>query len=406
MEFILVLFISLSITYILSYLFRRLKLPHILGHLMTGLIISLPVISHHLFADESSVRLFDSLANLGLIFLLFFIGLKINVGSLMRFSKKSVNIAFLSALVPFGLGYICGRLIGLDMFGAIILGASLSITAEAVSGAILEELHMINTRIGLIIIEAGIIDDVFEILILASIGIVVQSDTIGGEILGATHLIWDIVIFIGLIYLVRFIFIPITFHLLGKRPSHSDLFTASFIVVLLMAALSNFFELGTVIGALLAGIIVKHTLYHENKKEQEAEVADIIETITFGFLEPVFFIWVAYSANFWELFQSTPSFAYMAFFITCVATGGKLIGSVAGNVLDGGSVKEGILIGWGMNSRGAVELIAIKMALEHGLVEPIIFSSIVFMTFATTFFSPLIFMVLARYHSKLYLHSE
>jgi P-type Ca2+ transporter type 2C len=409
MEFIPVLFICLSVTYLISWFFRRLGLPHILGHLTTGLILSIPFISKFIFNDHNSMTIFSTIANLGLIFLLFFIGLKINVSSLMKFSKRSINISFLSALVPFALGFICGHFLGMDFFGAMILGASLSVTAEAVSGAILEELNMINTRIGLIIIEAGIIDDIFEVLTLAAIGTIIQSqNTITGVantgLNSVGNIFLDVMVFIGLIYIVRFIFIPVTFKLLGKEPSHSDLFTASFIVVLFMAAISSYLELGTVIGALIAGIIVKQTLLRENKKDEEVEITDIVETLTFGFLEPVFFIWIAYTADIFTLIQ-TPSYLYMALFITAVATGGKLLGSVIGNVLDGGNVREGILIGWGMNARGAVELIAIKMSLDHGLIEPLIFSSIVFMTFVTTIISPIIFKILAKYHTKIYLKS-
>jgi len=407
MEFVLVLLICLTITYLLSWVFRKIGLPHILGHLATGLIISVPIISNQLFSTQSSEQLFASLANLGLIFLLFFIGLKINITRLVQFSRKSTNIAFLSAIIPFGLGFVCGHLLGLDFFGSIILGASLSITAEAVSGAILEEMRMINTRIGLIILEAGIIDDIFEILMLAAIGTVIQSQAAGANgLAGLGNILADVIVFIGLIYIVRFVFIPVTFKLLDKKPSHSDLFIASFIIVLFMAAMSNYLELGTVIGALLAGVIVKQTLLREHKKEEEAEVVDIVETLTFGFLEPVFFIWIAYTANIFGMITQYSAFLPTAIFITAAATAGKLMGSVIGNVLDGGDVKEGILIGWGMNARGAVELIAIKMAFDHHLIGPLIYASVVFMAFTTTMISPILFKGLVKYHTKVYLGSE
>jgi len=407
MDFIPILFVCLAVTYFLSWVFKKLGLPHILGHLTTGLIVSLPIVKLYIFHDTAVTEIFTTLANLGLIFLLFFIGLKINITSLVKFSRKSINISFLSAIIPFILGFVCGQFMGLEFIGSVILGASLSVTAEAVSGAILEELNMLNTRIGLIIIEAGIIDDIFEILTLAAIGTIIQSQGVvgGTDISGLGNIIFDVIIFIGLIYIVRFFFIPYTFKLLGKNPSSSDLFISSFIVVLFMAAISNYLQLGTVIGALIAGVIVKQTLIKQKKEEEEKKVVDMVETITFGFLEPIFFIWIAYTANIFENIVGNSTFLIMALFITAVATGGKLLGSIIGNVLDGGSIKEGILIGWGMNSRGAVELIAIKMAFDHGLVQPIIYSSIVFMTFVTTIFSPIIFKSLANHHRKVYLKS-
>jgi len=400
MDFIISLLICLSLTHLLSWIFRKIGLPHILGHMATGLLISIPIISSAMFNDSSSINLFSSLANLGLIFMLFFLGLKINVHKLIEFSRKSMSVAFMSAAVPFVFGFVFGRFLGLDNMPSIILGASLSITAEAVSAAILQELKMINTYVGTIVIEAGIIDDIFEILVLATVGSLIQQNPMfgsSGRFTGFEGILIDIILFIAIIYLVRFIIIPFTFKMLDKKPSHHELFTASFIVVLLMAAIANFLELGIVIGALIAGVIVKQTLLKEHKAKEETEVADMIETITFGFLEPVFFIWIAYKADIFNLiFGGTNDFLLIAGLITLIATAGKLIGSMMGNLFEGGTLKEGILIGWGMNARGAVELIAIKLAYDHNLIGPMIYSAVVLMTFTTTILSPIMFKWLAK----------
>ncbi|MGM5482645.1 MAG: cation:proton antiporter, partial [Nanobdellota archaeon] len=84
MEFILVLFIFLSVTYVMSWLFRKAGLPAILGHMATGLIISIPFISDFLLYQPKIENIFSYLANLGLIFLLFFIGLKINIHNMIK----------------------------------------------------------------------------------------------------------------------------------------------------------------------------------------------------------------------------------------------------------------------------------------------------------------------------------
>ncbi|MBN2457977.1 cation:proton antiporter [Candidatus Woesearchaeota archaeon] len=398
MDFIITLLICLGITHLISWAFRKIGLPNILGHMTTGLVISIPFFSNILFSELNSKTLFSSLANLGLIFLLFFIGLKINVHKLIEFSRKSLSIAFMSAAVPFVFGMVFGRLIGLDNASALILGACLSVTAEAVSAAILQELRMLNTYIGTIVLEAGIIDDVFEILILAIVGSLIRKTTNTGSFIGVENILIDIVLFIAIIYLVRFIFIPLTFKMLDKKPTHHELFTASFIVVLLMAAIANFLQLGVVIGALIAGIIVKQTLLKEHKVEEETEVVDIIETITFGFLEPVFFIWIAYTADLLNLMRYNRWFLMIAGSIIVIATAGKLLGAMIGNLFEGGTIKEGIFIGWGINARGAVELIAVKLAYDNNLITPLIFSSVILMTFVTTIISPIIF----KYNAKIY----
>jgi P-type Ca2+ transporter type 2C len=408
MDVILVLVICLIFSYVLSWLFKKFGLPHILGHMLTGLLLSIPFIKDLLFSDQSNVSTFSTLSNLGLIFLLFFLGLKINLHHLFSFNKKSFNVSMLSALVPFFLGFVFAQIAGLSILISVVIGACLSVTAEVVSISILRELNLMNSSIGMIIIEAGIIDDIFEILILAAIGAIVSRGTglvpVGTE--GVMGIVFDVLIFIGIIYIVRFFFIPFTFKLLGKEPGKSELFTASFIIVLAMAAVANWLQVGTVIGALVAGVVVKQTLLKEHKRREESEVVDMVETVTFGFLEPIFFIWIAYEANLFENFVSSKTFLIFAFGLTMVATGGKLIGSIIGNLSakekesTADNIKEGIMIGWGMNARGAVELISAKIALDYGILPPEIYSAIVFMTFATTILSPLVFKGALAYYRK------
>ncbi|MFW5990813.1 MAG: cation:proton antiporter [Candidatus Nanoarchaeia archaeon] len=400
MDFIVVLLIFLSVTYLISWAFRKVGLPSILGHMTTGLVISIPQLSNVLLAKPGLEEIFSYLANLGLIFLLFFIGLKINIHDMIKFSKKSVNVALLSAIIPFILGYLVGQIFDFSTITSVILGASLSITAEAVSAAVLEELNLLNTKIGTIILEAGIFDDIFEILTIATVGTIIQAISTSSKSLGAgvEMILFDIVVFIAVIYLVRFFFIPFTFKMLGQKRNRADLFTFSFIIVLLMASLSNYLELGTVIGALIAGIVVKQTLIKEHKEKEESDLLNLIKAITFGFLEPIFFIWMAYQANIFALFAKSTDFFILAGTITLVATAGKLLGPMIASFMDKQTLKEGIIIGWGMNARGAVELIAVQMAYNAEIIPPVIYSSVIFMTFITTIISPVIFKYITRKH--------
>lgn len=400
MEFIVVLLIFLSTTYVLSWLFRQVGLPAILGHMTTGLIISIPFFSKFLFAESQIEDIFEYLARLGLIFLLFFIGLEINIHKMIKFSKKSMHVALLSAIIPFVMGFAVGQFLDYGIIPSVILGACLSITAEAVSGAILEELNLLNTRIGTIILEAGIFDDIFEILTIATIGTIIQATSTSSSSIsaGIEWLLLDIVIFIVVIYILRFLFIPFSFRMLGRKPKQADLFTFSFIIVLLMASIANYLELGAVIGALIAGVVVKQTLIKENKEKEEDEILHMIKTITFGFLEPIFFIWIGFQAV--EKLTISTDFFILATILIIIGTAGKLLGPMIASFMDKQSLKEGIIIGWGMNARGAVELIAIQMANEAGLIPPIIYSSVVLMTFVTTIISPMLFKYLTRnYHT-------
>jgi Kef-type K+ transport system membrane component KefB len=400
MDVILVLVICLALSYTFSYIFRQVGLPHILGHMVTGLILSMPFIKDLIFQDQAVQTTFMNLSDLALIFLLFFVGLKMNFHHLVKFSKKSVNISMLSAVVPFFLGFIFAHFYGFPLIVSVVLGACMSITAEAVSYSILHELNLLNTETGEIIIEAGIIDDIFEILLLAMLGAVLGNDIAGGF----SEILFQILLFVGIIYIVRFFFVPFTFKMLDKKPDRSELFTASFIIVLAMAAVANQLKIGLVIGALVAGVVVKQTLLKEHKKREEYQVADMVETVTFGFLEPIFFLWIAYQADIFNNFNA--GFLFLAISVTVIASLGKLIGSVSGNLIARGkesirdNINSGLCIGLGMNARGAIELISAKIAYDKQLISQDIYGAIVFMAFVTTIISPVLFKYYASKYIK------
>jgi Kef-type K+ transport system membrane component KefB len=395
MEVMLTLLVCLVFAYLASFIFGKIGIPKIIGHMTVGFILGIPLLKEFIFNDES-LTLITSLANLGLIFMLYFIGLKINMKSFLRFSGKALNIALLSAVIPFALGLLISLYFGRSIVESVIIGACLSVTAEAVSGAILEELKLMNTRIGEIIIEAGILDDIFEILILAILSTLIHT-TNHSIASGVISFILEIFLFVIIILIIRYFIVPFTIELLGKKPTHANLFTASFIIVLLMAAISDYLKMGVVLGAVIAGIIVKHTFVKEHKIGEEKEVVDLVETVTFGFLEPLFFIWIGINVDITRFFGD-PGLMYFAIIITIVATLGKILGSLIGNHLSNGSVKEGFIIGWGMNSRGAVELIAATIALEANLITVEMNYVIVIMAFITTLISPLIFKKLTYHH--------
>ena len=403
MNILLILFFCLTLAYLCAYAFKRLGMPEILGYLLVGFVLGITPLKGIIF-HSSAFDIFSTLSNLGIVFLLFFIGLEIDLKKFLKSPSRSIHVAILGAIIPFGLGFGVVKLLGFSDVAAVVTGACLAITAEAVSVAILEELNLVETKIGSTIINAGIIDDIFEILIIAVISSFVgiqfsQSTPFSGffdNFSGVAYIFFDIFLFLVAIYVVRFFFVPAVLKLLGRRPADSHLFMASFIIVLLMAVISNYLELGTVIGALIAGVIVKQSLLKERKKKEEHEVAVLIETITFGFLAPIFFMWIGMRVSLGSIIE----YPLLSITITFIALFGKLLGSILGNYLGKGTLHEGFLIGWGMNARGAVELIVVEVAAKSNLLPVELYSSIVFMAFATTVISPIIFKYMVKHHAK------
>ena len=385
------LFFCLSISYILSRLSRSLGLPNIIGPLIMGFIISIPVV-REIALDPVSESAISTLAEIGMIFLLFFIGSKVELANFKKMSRRSMYIALFSAGVPFAFGFFIVTLMGYDMTTALIIAMCLSVSAEAVSISVLDEFNLVKTRFGQLIVNAGIIDDVVELVFLGLIGVIVSSSSSRGQEL--FHFLGDVLIFVMLIYSVRFVFIPLIWKLIQIKHTKADLFIASFIIVFFIAASSHYFKLGSVIGALFAGMVVKNNLLKSgNVLREENEVEKIIEMITVGFLAPIFFISIGLNTDFTILF-SEPALVTTLIIIALV---GKLFGSIVGNYVGGGHhFMHGTIIGWGMNARGAVELIVIEIARSYMSIPTSVYSAIVFMAFATTIISPIVFKQLMK----------
>ncbi len=385
MNFLIILLISLFAAHLFGEIFSYFKLPKILGHLITGFILGFPIIKNLLF-DQIILDTFSSLSNLGIIFLLYYIGLEINLKELMGLSKSAISVSVLSALFPFVMGYLFSIFWGLSITQSLVIAASLAVTAEAVSAAVLSEFNILNTRIAKLILGAGMFDDVFEIILLIFVSAAVNPSAESSIIVSLYEVFLDLIIFSLIIYFIRFYLTPLLIKFTGKDPSEEDLFIVSFIIALSMAVASEILKFGTVIGALIAGVIMKISLHKKIKHKEEKQAIDFIKVFTFGLLEPIFFIWIGLSSDMSSLFLSP----WFGIFLTLIATFGKLAGTIFSQILMKLPIREGYIIGLGMNPRGVVGIIAAEMARANGLIDTTLYSGIVFMSFATTIISPLL----------------
>jgi len=394
MDVMIVFFICLTLSYILSEVLKKIGLPKVLGPILVGFGLSAEPIKHIMF-PESTLAILSTFKEIGLIFLLFFIGLKIDLKEFKKTSKRSFLVAFFGALVPFILGFGMSKLFGLSTFLSVVVGIVMSVTEEAVAIQILEELKLVRTKIGETIIEAGIIDDILAILSISAIVAFFYSSEPGIVLL---KLLFEILVFAFLLFAVRYSIVPKVLHYVERGRSKIDLFAVSIIMTLFLAGIAKYLGISSILGALFAGIIIRHVLFSGPKEEQreEREITELIEITTFAFLAPFFFIWIGLNTDL-SILVINPLFGIA---ITAVAFAGKVIGAMLGNSIIGGSHRESLIIGWGMNVRGAVALIVAELARELGIIPPEIFSALVFMAFVTTILSPAIFKFIVRAHHK------
>jgi Kef-type K+ transport system membrane component KefB len=396
MNFLLVLLICIASAYFLSELCKYFKIPRVVGQVSAGIILGLPLIKKYLFSSENLTML-SFFSDIGIVLLFFFVGLEINFKDFKKNFKESVWISILNTLIPFFLGLLFCRLIGMDYIAGIIVGICLAVSAQSVSIDFLEEFKMLKTRIGKLIIMVGAIDDIIELIfisiIFALIHISVGKGNLYSLFLGAALFIAFILAFKGFI-------IPLIMKLFCKDNNKASLFTGALIITLLMATLSEYLGFGAVIGALLAGVLVRQFLLTgKNRKPwEEHEIADIIHIISFGFLIPIFFVFVGLNTDLSSAFSNLS----LSLAFTLIAIFGTIAGTVIGVLLSRGTFYEGFLLGIGVNPKGDVELVMATLALQKGLITVDIFSALIVMVLLTTIISPILFRYVLKSYSRRY----
>ncbi len=379
------LLVILAVAWPVGSLFARMGLPVMLGQLLTGLVLG-PAVLNIVHPSEA----ITFLADLGIFFAMFYAGMEMDPKELVEHIWPSLVVAVGGFVLPFAMGFFVVRGFGGTVFQSLFTGIGLSITAIAVQAVILHEMRIHKTNIGHVIMGAAIADDIISLVGLSVLLGLVKTGTV--ETIGILVIILKVVAFFAFTILGGHFVIPYFTRKLDDYNAKG--FTFAMIAALVMATAAELAGLHTVIGAFLAGQFVRKEIMHE--KIYNA-ISDRFYGLSYGFLMPVFFASLAFHVHFeWNL-----SFWLFAAVITLAAIFGKFIGCGAGALLFRFNIRESAVIGFGMNGRGAVELVivAVVISLSNDLMaqvliaEPLLtgsqVSALVLMAFITTLLAPL-----------------
>jgi Kef-type K+ transport system membrane component KefB len=371
--------VCLLISLIFSELFRKFKLPDVIGQILAGILISLPVFG--LLLIDTIFTQIEFLSELGIIFLLLLAGLEINLKRFQQLSKIEFIVAFTAAFIPFFLGFFGMKFLGFDAISSLVVGACLSISSEGTTLKVLMDLKRLNTKVGTIILGAGILDDVIGVLFLALILIIVEGENTG-NVTSAILLPFMVISFV-ILCIILFKVLPKIIKNVEKEHSRIANFSMVLIIGLGIASLSQFFGLGHILGAFLAGMLINQV----NKNNSvEKNIVEELKVMTFSFIIPFFFIYIGLHFDFMAIIK----YPIQSIMILVLAFCGKFFGSIlAGFFSKEISFKQSVLIGWGMNSRGAIELVIAEIARSNYLISQDIYSAIVFMAVVTTIIFPI-----------------
>jgi Kef-type K+ transport system membrane component KefB len=245
-------------------------------------------------------------------------------------------------------------------------------------------LNSLNTRLGAVMLAAGAIDDIFEVLFLSLVVVFAQ----GGNLFNLAMIPVEMVIFLAIAY-ISFKVISKALKYLDKVPGEeTGLFSLVMIFVLVLAALSESLNVGYLIGAILGGFLLQMSLKSISKRHKR-EMINVIKLVALGFIVPFFFVNVGLTFDLSTLFSNIPLISATVI----IAFSGKLIGTLLVKPISTLNWKQLYYVGWAMNSRGAAELVIALVAIQYGLIPLEVFSALVAMSIITTLTFP---PVLAR----------
>jgi Kef-type K+ transport system membrane component KefB len=353
-------------------LFRKFKLPDVVGQLVGGIIIGPPLLG--LIILTPSMEL---LAELGSFFIMFFVGLETDLKSIGRNFKRSFTMASLGVLFPFVIGFIVANMYFHNNFAAFHIALTMAATAIAVTERLLSHLPKIPAKYKSTIIGAAAITDLILVLLFSGFMSYAQLET--ASMIPFLINLLKMGSFIGLVSYVGFILYPK--YAPKMLTPGADGFTFILLVAFVIGTLSEMFGLHFVFGGFMAGLFAHDELAG---KEIYAQATDRMYAIAHGFLGPIFFLSIASHVVLKQIPEVLP-FLIIAIILAFTL---KTAGVTAGALLTKASWSQSLFYGFGMNGRGSVSLIMANVAYKASLITEQVFSVIIIIAITCALITP------------------
>jgi len=400
-KFLLAAAVIVMVARLCGALFRRIDQPQVMGEIVAGVLLGpsllgavFPEATDYLFSEEV-LPFIEIVAQLGLVFFMFLIGLELDMRLIRGRGHAAVTVSQVSIVVPFLLGAAAALLIfptlGSDSGDfvpfALFLGASMSITAFPVLARILTERNLYKTQLGAVTITCAAVNDLTAWCILAVVVAVSAATGLGGAFV-TMGLATVFIVFMVLV--VR----PLVARLATYHEERGGLTGAMLSLILIGILLSSLatdrIGIHAIFGAFLFGAIMPQ------RSEFIHELLGKLEDFTVLFLLPLFF---AYSGLRTELglLGTDLQLWLICGLLLAVAIVGKWGGSAVAARFVGLGWRESNAIGVLMNCRGLTELVILNIGLDLGVIPPALFAMLVIVALVTTFMTtPLLSAVYSR----------
>ncbi|MBQ8841113.1 MAG: cation:proton antiporter [Ruminiclostridium sp.] len=362
---------------------KKLKAPQVVGEIIAGLLIGPSVLG---LVDQSDIL--ASMAEIGVVLLMFGAGLETNFKELMKTGPKALLIAVVGVFVPllggfllYGCFYGFGDMGSDEFYRGVFIGTIMTATSVGITVQTLKELGKLKSEIGTLVVSAAIIDDVIGIIVLTFVIGMKTPDSNPLDVIKNTGFFFLFCVLAGIICYYVFKYID-------KRHPHQRRIPILGLALCMIMAYSaeHFFGIADITGAYVAGLI----LCNLRDSEYIAEKMDISSYMLFG---PVFFASIGLKTEFSGF---TPALLGFSLLFVTVALLTKIIGCGAIAKLFKYNIKDSLKVGVGMMTRGEVALIVAQKGLSVGLLDPLYFTSVIILIIVSSILTPIIMKLLFR----------
>jgi Kef-type K+ transport system membrane component KefB len=367
---------------LLGELAERIGQPAVLGELVAGVLLGGSVLGI-VPADGVPGELIHVLAELGVLLLLFEIGLETDLREMFRVGPASLTVAVVGVVLPFALGYAYWAwsphpvATGDLSTAAIFVGATLTATSVGITARVLSDLGRMSTLEARVIIGAAVIDDVLGLVILSVVSSVAAGAAV--TLLGVVGTLAVAVGFLAVAIVVGRFLVPRLFDLVVRMRVRYVLLVFAIAFALGLSALAALAGSALIVGAFAAGIILSGTNQFDTLEQEVRPVASVFT--------PIFFVSVGASVDLRLLDPTSPS-ARGTLIVAAALTLIAIVGKLAAGWAAPWAPMRRLVVGVGMVPRGEVGLIFADIGRRSGVLGQDVFGAVLLMIMATTFVAP------------------
>lgn len=364
-----IIMIAASIMAMVSY---KLKQPMVIGYIIAGMIIGPFTPPFSLISNFDVINLF---AEIGVILLLFVVGMEFPIEKLRKIGKRALVIAFSEGLGTFAIGFLVCQAVNYSLADSLFLALAISVTSTVIVMRILDELGMIKDETSIIILGVAVIEDIIIISMLA----ILQSVSSTGGVYGIDLVIsiGTVLAFIGGALFVGSKTVPKFVNLIGKTNQHDVLVVAILGVAFGLSFLA--FEIGISVatGAFFAGVLIAESKVHSVTRVLTSPLKDM-----FG---AIFFVSIGALMDITKI----PALILPALMLIVVSIGAKFLTVYLSSRSQGYDTQTSLKTAFGLSSSGGeLALVVAKGGADVGTTSSFVLPMVGTMTIITTFITP------------------